>query len=134
MAISDCRLEGAFLNLMMDKVEFKKRTKTFAISVARFCKSLPFDKIVRHYVDQIVRSSASVGANYRAACRAKSKADFVNKLRIVEEEANESLYFLELICEFYPERRSEIADLYKEGNELLAMIVSSINTVLSKGK
>ncbi|RZJ32827.1 MAG: four helix bundle protein [Flavobacterium sp.] len=118
----------------MDKAEFKKRTKAFAIEVAKFCRSLPPDKIVRHYIDQIVRSSASVGANYRAACRAKSKADFINKLRIVEEEADESLYFLELICEFYPDRRAEIALLYKEGNQLLAMIVSSINTALSNAK
>ena len=117
----------------MDKVEFKKRTKAFAIDVAKFCKSLPFDKIVRHYIDQIVRSSASVGANYRAACRAKSKADFINKLRIVEEETDESMYFLELICEFYPERKNEISILYKEGNELLSMVVSSINTTLNKG-
>ena len=118
----------------MDKIEFKKRTKAFAIGIAKFCRSLPPDKIVRHYVDQIVRSSASVGANYRSVCRAKSKADFINKLRIVEEEAGESLYFLELICEFYPDKRNEIAELYKEGNQLLAMVVSSINTALSRGK
>ena len=85
---------------------------------------------MRHYVDQIVRSSASVGANYRSACRAKSKPDFVNKLRIVEEEADESLYFLELIFEFHPQMKTEITSLYKEGSELLAMIVSSINTAL----
>jgi four helix bundle protein len=118
----------------MDKNEFKKRTKAFANGIAKFCKSLPPDKIVWHYVDQIVRSSASVGANYRAACRAKSKADFVNKLRIVEEEADESLYFLELICKVYPEKRNEIAELYKEGNQLLVMVVSSINTALSRVK
>ena len=118
----------------MDKTEFKKRTKAFVIDIAKFCLSLPPDKIVRHYVDQIVRSSASAGANYRAACRAKSKADFINKLRIVEEEADESLYFLELICKFYPDKRAEIAKLYKEEDQLLAMIVSSINTALSRAK
>lgn len=114
----------------MDKTEFKNRTKRFAVNVAKFCDALPYHKVVRHYVDQVVRSSASVGANYRAACRAKSKPDFINKLRIVEEEADESLYFLELIYEFYPEKKTEIADLHKEGNELLAMIVNSINTAL----
>lgn len=118
----------------MDKIDFKKRTKSFAINVARFCKTIPFDRVVRHYIDQVVRSSASVGANYRAACRGKSKADFINKLRIVEEEADESLYWLELICEFYPEKRDQIATLYKEGNELVAMIVSSINTALNGSK
>jgi four helix bundle protein len=114
----------------MNKTQFKERTKTFAINVAVFCKTIPFDKIVRHYIDQIVRSSSSVGANYRAACRAKSRPDFINKMRIVEEEADESMYFLELICEFYPTRKSEIAVLHKEANELLAMTVSSINTAL----
>lgn len=114
----------------MDKTEFKARTKSLAINVAKFCKTLPYDRIVRHYVDQIVRSSASVGANYRAACRGKSKADFINKMRIVEEEADETMYFLELICEFYPERRNDIAVLFKETNEIVAMTVSSINTAL----
>jgi four helix bundle protein len=114
----------------MDKTEFKNRTKAFAINVAKLCKSLPFDQVVRHYIDQIIRSSASVGANYRAACRAKSKPDFINKMRIVEEEADETMYFLELICEFHPDNRDEIAILYKEANELLSVTVSSINTAL----
>lgn len=114
----------------MDNIEFKARTKSLAINVARFCKTLPYDRIVRHYVDQIVRSSVSVSANYRAACRGKSKADFINKMRIVEEEADETMYFLELICEFYPERRNDIAVLFKEANEIVAMTVSSINTAL----
>lgn len=77
----------------------------------------------------MIRSSASVGANYRAACRAKSKPDFINKMRIVEEEADETMYFLELICEFHPDKKGEIAS-YKEANELLAITVSSINTAL----
>lgn len=118
----------------MDKNEFKRRTKLFAINIARFCNALPYHKIVKHYINQIVRSSASVGANYRAACRAKSKADFINKLRIVEEEADESMFFLELIVEFFPERKPEITLLYNEGNELLSMIVSSINTALGGSK
>jgi four helix bundle protein len=112
----------------MNKDEFKRRTKAFAIYIARFCKTVPFDRIVRHYIDQIVRRSSSLGANYRAACRAKSKPDFVNKMRIVEAEADETMYFLELICEFYPDRRTEIAVLYRKANELLSMTVSSINT------
>ena len=70
------------------------------------------------------------GANYRTACRAKSKPDFINKMRIVEEEVDETMYFLELICEFHPNKRDEIAILYKEANELLSVTVSSINTAL----
>ena len=102
----------------------------FAINVAKFCKSIPYDHITTHYIAQLVRASSSVGANYRASCRAKSKPDFVNKMRIVEEEADESLFFLELLAEFFPEGKSELRVLYKEGNEILSMTVSSINTAL----
>ena len=115
----------------MDKEQFKHRTKMFAINTAKLCKTLPYDKVIKSYIDQIVRSSASVGANYRAACRAKSKADFINKMRIVEEEADESLYFFELLTEFYPDKKEEIAILHKECNELLSMTVSSINTAIT---
>jgi len=118
----------------MDTLVFKSRTKNFAINIARLCKSLPYDPIVKHYIDQIVRSAASVGANYRAACRAKSKPDFINKMRIVEEDTDESMYFLELICEFHSDKRNEIAVLYREANELLSMTISSINTALKSVK
>src|SRR6187549_2581220 len=77
---------------------------------------------------QVMRSASSVGANYRAACRAKSTADFINKLKIVEEEADESVYFLELIDELENSKRDSITKLKKEGNELLAITVASINT------
>lgn len=129
LQIADWYLEINKL-VSMDKDEFKRRTKAFAINVATFCKSLPYDAVVRHYIDQIVRCSASVGANYRAACRAKSRPDFINKMRIVEEEADESMYFLELIAEFHPLKRTEVTALYKEANELLSMTVSSINTAM----
>lgn len=70
--------------------------------VRSFTSHLPYDHVVKHYVDQIIRSSASVGINYKAACRAKSEPDFINKMRIVEEEADETMYSLELICECDP--------------------------------
>jgi four helix bundle protein len=116
----------------MTKIEFKKRTKLLAINIAKFCKSLPYDDVVKHYIAQIIRSSASVGANYRAACRAKSKADFINKMRIVEEETDETMYFLELIYEFNTDKKVIIKELYGEANEILSMTVSSINTVIGK--
>jgi four helix bundle protein len=112
----------------MTREEFKKRTKEYAICVARFCKSLPYDFVTRSYVDQLVRSTSSVAANYRSACRGKSTADFVNKLRIVEEEADESLFFIEMIAEFFPQKRKELRNIYREGNEILSMIVASIKT------
>ena len=127
--IWEFRLQN-FYRESMDKNELKNRTKQFAINVARFCKSLPFDSITKSYIDQLVRASASVGANYRAACRAKSKPDFIHKMRIVEEEADESLYFLELLAEFNEKKKDDIDVLYKEGNEILAITVASINTAL----
>jgi four helix bundle protein len=112
----------------MDRESMKLRTKLFAISVARFCKSLPYDPIAKHYVAQVIRSSSSIGANYRAACRAKSMADFINKLKISEEEADETVYFLDLIDCLSEHHRPQLEVLAKEGNELLAILVSSINT------
>ena len=82
----------------------------------------------------MLRSATSVGANYRAACRAKSTADMINKLKIVEEEADETLYWLELVIEagLMPETR--LADLMKETDEIIAMTVSSIKTLRTKRK
>ena len=80
----------------MNAEMMKSRTKRFAIDTAKFCECLPPRMSMVAYSKQLIRSSSSVGANYRA-CRAKSLADFINKLKIVEEEADESIYFLELI-------------------------------------
>jgi four helix bundle protein len=110
----------------MDASEMKDRTKAFAINVARLTQKLPENAINRVYINQIVKSSSSVGANYRAARRAKSNADFINKLKIVEEEQDESLFFLELLVAFNEKFRDEIAVLYKEGETLLKIIVASI--------
>lgn len=110
----------------MDAEEMKRRTKLFAINVARLTEKLPDTQINKAYKGQIIRSSSSVGANYRASRRAKSKPDFINKLKIVEEEADESIFFLELLLEFNKPFESEINELYKEGETLLKIIVSSI--------
>lgn len=118
----------------MDKNEFKQRTKSFAINTAKFCKTIPYDFIIKHYIAQLIRCSSSVAANYRAACRAKSMADFINKMRIVEEEADESMLFLELMLELQNENSEEIKDLHKEANELLSMTVGSINTAIKNSQ
>ena len=114
----------------MDKNELKKRTKQLAVNTGWLCLKLPFNAVNKEYVSQVVRSSSSGGANYRAACRAKSKPDFINKLRIVEEELDESMYFFELLAEFNPTFKDELRDLYKEANELLSIVITSINTAL----
>jgi len=108
--------------------ELKRRTKQFAIDVALLCDKLPNRPAFRAYTYQLLKASGSVGANYRAACRAKSYADFVNKLKIVEEEIDESAYFMELIHEL-DERNSEaIKKLMKEADELTRIAAASINT------
>ncbi|WP_299061280.1 four helix bundle protein [uncultured Polaribacter sp.] len=104
------------------------RTKKFALDCWRFCFKVPKSREYNAYVNQLIRSSSSVGANYRASQRAKSTADFINKLKIVEEEADESVFWLEIFEEVIPEHKEEILKLKKEGSELLAIIVASINT------
>ena len=110
----------------MDAEEMKRRTRLFAMNIARFTQKVPDTQVNRVYKGQIIRSSSSVGANYRASRRAKSKPDFINKLKIVEEELDESLFFPELLREFNKPFESEINDLYVEGETLLKIIVSTI--------
>lgn len=112
----------------MDKKELQRRFKALAIKTARLCFKLPFNSANKVYIDQITRSSASSAANCRSACRAKSKADFVNKLKTVEEELDETMFFYEMIAEFNSEAKKELRELFIEANELLSIIVSSINT------
>ena len=106
-----------------------KRTKQFAIDFGHLILSLPTNIVNHAYSAQLIRSGSSVGANYRATGRAKSKADFINKFKIVEEELDESLFFLELIVEFNKEKRDKIAIIYKEGEEILKIIVASLKTL-----
>ena len=112
----------------MNAEEMKKRTKQFAIEAGRLTEKLPDTRINRIYNNQLIRSTSSTGANYRASRRAKSKADFINKLKIVEEELDESLYFLELLIEFNDSFKKQIKDIYTEGETLLRIIVASINS------
>jgi len=112
----------------MTSQELKKRSLKFGATIAKFCAKISPDPVLRYYAGQLIRASSSVGANYRAACRAKSGRDFINKLKIVEEECDECLYFLELIDEIEPNLKGDTASLQKEGNELLAIFVASINT------
>lgn len=110
------------------KNELIARTKRFALDCWHFCFKVPKSREYNAFVNQLIRSSSSVGANYRASQRTKSTADFINKLKIVEEEVDESVYWLEIFAEILPIHASEIELLKKEGNELLAITVASINT------
>jgi four helix bundle protein len=112
----------------MNAEEMKRRTKQFSIDVGHLVMQLERNDLNRNYNNQIIRSSSSVGANYRAVRRAKSKADFINKLKIVEEELDESLFFLELLEEFNKNKKRIINEIYQRGEELLKIIVATINT------
>ncbi len=116
----------------MTEQEFKDSTKQIALRVIRLVESLPNNMAAQIIGKRLLRSATSVGANYRAACRGKSPADVIHKLSIVEEEADENLYWIELLTEagIFPERN--LTSLKKDINEILAMTVASIKTLRSK--
>ncbi len=116
----------------MTEQEFKDRTKQIALRVIRLVESLPNTKTAQIIGKQLLRSATSVGANYRAACRGKSTADISHKLAIVEEEADESLYWLELLIESEIVTEKKLSVLMSDINEIVAMTVSSIKTLRSK--
>jgi four helix bundle protein len=112
----------------MEQYDLKERTKRFALQVIILVENLPKGKTSDIIGKQLLKSGTSVGANYRAACRAKSTADFISKMGIVEEEADESIYWMELLIEAGIVGTNKIESLLKEANELLAIAVSSIRT------
>src|ERR1043165_604004 len=109
----------------MTPEEMKARTKASANRVVKLCAALPGNWIAQTLGKQLLRSGTSVGANYRAVCRAKSNADFINKLRVVEEECDESLFWMELLVDNGLVKGTRLRDLLKEGNEILAIVVAS---------
>jgi four helix bundle protein len=106
----------------------KLRTKEFALRILKFADALPRDRSTEIIGKQLTRAATSVGANYRAACRARSKADFISKITIVEEEADECLYWLELLLEINEANRQEIVTLMTEADELTAIFTASGKT------
>ncbi|MEG4518380.1 MULTISPECIES: four helix bundle protein [unclassified Microcoleus] len=116
----------------MDEQEFKQRTKALALRVIKLVSSLPKNTVSEVIGKQLIRSGTSVGANYRAACRARSTADLIAKLRIVEEEADECLYWMELIVEAKLVDVTNLRSIMSETNEILAMTVASIKTLIAK--
>ena len=112
----------------MDQTEMKRRTKEFAKEIIQLCRKLPNNREGRLIGDQIFRSGTSVAANYRSACRARSKAEFISKLSIVEEEADETLFWLEVINEMKIFHYEKLDALMKENDEILAIVVASLKT------
>jgi four helix bundle protein len=108
--------------------DLKKRTKQFGLAVIRLVESLPSGQTARIIGNQLLRSGMSVGANYRAACRGKSKADFIAKAGISLEEADECLYWMELLQEAGIVPAEKLKDLMKEADELVAIFTATIKT------
>lgn len=117
----------------MTKEELKNRTKNFSLDVFRFLMSLQKSKAVDVISYQLFKSSSSVATNYRAVCRGKSSADFLNKLKVVDEEADESLFWLEFIQGLEIEcDKNELEKLIKEADELVAIFSAGIKTIKAK--
>lgn len=112
----------------MNESDLKKRTKQFGLRVIRLVESLPSTQTARTIGNQLLRSGMSVGANYRAACRGRSKADFVAKAGISLEEADECLYWMEMLQEAGIIPADKLKDLMKEADELVAIFTASIKT------
>ncbi|HKO99242.1 MAG TPA: four helix bundle protein [Pyrinomonadaceae bacterium] len=112
----------------MNSEELKRRTRAFALRIIRLAESLPNTPTGNVIRNQMIRCGSSVGANYRAACRARSRPDFVSKMGIVEEEADETIYWMELLVDAQIVKRSRVADLLDEADQILAIVISSIKT------
>lgn len=131
----------------MNSKDLQHRTKKFALDIIKLTEHLPNNRVGWTFTDQIVRSSTSVAANYRAVCRARSDKEFISKIGIVIEEADETLFWLEMIEETYlnddlgfrnddlstiRNQKSEIINLKTEANELVSIFVASVKTVKAR--
>lgn len=105
--------------------DFKARTKTFALDVIRYTRKLPRGEGFMIIRRQVIRSATSTAANYRAAQRAKSKADFISKPGTTEEEADETLFWLECLADLATREHAELKRLLKEADELVAVVIAS---------
>ena len=122
-----CGPRLAFL-LSMPERDLKKRTKAFGVAIVRLVRTLPYDVGTHHIADQLLRAATRVGANYRASCRAKSTADFISKMAWVEEEADESQFWLEVLVDTETVTLKRVATFIDEADQLVRIAVASINT------
>ena len=112
----------------MSSEDLKMRTKRFALRIIKLVESLPKTPTTRVIGNQLLRCGTSVAANYRASCRAKSKADFISKMGTVEEETDESAFWIEMLVDTDLVKETKVADLLSEAEQLTKIFVSSINT------
>jgi four helix bundle protein len=115
----------------MNAEDLKGRTREYALRIIQAVRSLPTDQVAQHMGRQLLRSATSVAANYRAACRSRSRSEFVAKMGVVEEEADESVFWMELLVDAGVLPQGRVRNLLREGNELVAIAVSSKRTARS---
>jgi four helix bundle protein len=117
----------------MNPIELKARTKTFALRIIKLTRAIPKnDDAARAIAEQIVRSGTSAAANYRASCRARSRAEFVSKIGTVEEESDETALWLELLIESGIMPAKKLSALLEEANALTAIMAASRKTASAK--
>jgi four helix bundle protein len=119
---------------VMSADDFRKRTFQLGIRIVRLVEALPKTDAARVIAKQLLRSGTAVGANYRAAARARSRADFIAKMGVVEEECDESLYWLDLLIQLQLVSETRLKALRGEANEILSIVVASIRTARGHGK
>ena len=125
---------GRVADAVVSVDDFRKRTFQFGMRVVRLVQALAKDDVARVIGNQLLRAGTSVGANYRAAARARSRAEFIAKMGIVEEECDETLYWLEMLAELERVNAAALKDLRSEGSEILAMVIASIRTARGNAK
>jgi four helix bundle protein len=130
MKINEPNVDKSMMSIKQNYL--KERTKSFALQIIKLVEALPRGRTANVLGRQLLGAGTSVGANYRAACRAKSPADFISKMGIVEEEADETIYWMELLIESGLVQKLDILNLLNEVNQILAMTVSSIKTAKRK--
>jgi four helix bundle protein len=128
----DFRFSIFDLQTGMNEKQMKERTKAFALRILKLADALPNTRSGNTVANQIVRSGSSVAANYRALCRAKSRADFIHKASIVEEEADETAFWLEMIIDAKLLKPTRVRQLLQEANELTAIAVATRKTARSR--
>lgn len=128
------RKSSRMADAIMSADDFRKRTFQIGICIIRLVEALPKTDSARVIGTQLLRSGTAVGANYRAAARARSRADFIAKMGVVEEECDESLYWLELLIELRLVSETRLKDLRREANEILSIVVASIRTARGNAK
>jgi four helix bundle protein len=135
LRIAERQRESAHVvDAVMSTEQFRKRTFRFGIRIVRLTQALPKTDVGRVIGNQLLRSGTAVGANYRAATRARSRAEFIAKMGTVEEECDESLYWLEMLAELELVNANRLTGLQREADEILSIVIASIRTARGNAK